>query len=187
MPNPPRSNVLPPRGFQANPTRGSKFRSVGFANNGPVPAHPVAATPQIGAAADKTTAAASAVSAAKSDTTSAAAPKADPQPQKPPPAPIRQPAKMDKTRDAALPKERDVTFTPSSAGIREQLTFAGGGNPTVTVDGKPASLDANGTLALDVPARLGRDRGFTEEAGSFFRRRGIDVKACSPFEAGDFG
>ena len=48
MPNPPRNSVLPPRGFQAKPRRGSKFRSVGFANNGPVPLHPACATPQTG-------------------------------------------------------------------------------------------------------------------------------------------
>src|ERR1700686_2585954 len=33
-PNPPRIRVLPPRGFQAKPRRGSKFRSVGFLNSG---------------------------------------------------------------------------------------------------------------------------------------------------------
>ena len=35
MPNPALTAVLPlPNGFQDNPTRGSKLRSVGFANNG---------------------------------------------------------------------------------------------------------------------------------------------------------
>jgi hypothetical protein len=67
-------------------------------------------------------------------------------------APAHSPAKLDKTRDAGLPKERDISFTPSSSGVREQLTFIGGGNPSVTVDGKPATLDASGSLALDVTA-----------------------------------
>jgi hypothetical protein len=65
-------------------------------------------------------------------------------------APVRSPAKLDKTRDPSLPKERDISFTPSSSGVREQLSFTGGGNPSVTVDGKAVTLDASGTLTLDV-------------------------------------
>jgi len=63
---------------------------------------------------------------------------------------VRSPAKLDKTRDPSLPKERDISFTPSSSGVREQLSFTGGGNPSVTVDGKAVTLDASGTLTLDV-------------------------------------
>ena len=33
----------------------------------------------------------------------------------------------------------------------------------------------------------GDDFGFTQETGSFFGRRGIDVEAGAPFEARDFG
>ena len=50
IPKPPRNRVFPLRGFQANPNRGSKFRSVGFENNGPVPEQPGAMTPQTGCA-----------------------------------------------------------------------------------------------------------------------------------------
>src|SRR5271169_3669725 len=48
IPKPPRNSVFPPRGFQANPRRGSKSRRVGFLNSGPVPAQPGALTPQTG-------------------------------------------------------------------------------------------------------------------------------------------
>ena len=40
--------VLPPLGFQANPKRGSKFRSVGFKKKGPVATQPVTSIPQWG-------------------------------------------------------------------------------------------------------------------------------------------